>query len=62
MAQVFAVHEQKIHSPAASRSAQKNIEALIEQLSALRTLEDQPLDLTLTNHQRLKLPVCKAQP
>ena len=54
MAKVFVAHGvQKIRLTGGEPLLRKNIEALIEQLSALRTLEGLPLDLTLTTNGSL---------
>jgi cyclic pyranopterin phosphate synthase len=54
MARVFVAHGvQKIRLTGGEPLLRKNIESLIEQLSALRTLEGQPLDLTLTTNGSL---------
>jgi cyclic pyranopterin phosphate synthase len=54
MARVFVAHGvQKIRLTGGEPLLRKNIEALIEQLSALRTLDGQPLDLTLTTNGSL---------
>ncbi len=54
MARVFVAHGvQKIRLTGGEPLLRKNIESLIEQLSALRTVEGQPLDLTLTTNGSL---------
>ena len=54
MAKVFVAHGvQKIRLTGGEPLLRKNIEALIEQLSALRTVEGLPLDLTLTTNGSL---------
>ena len=54
MAKVFVAHGvQKIRLTGGEPLLRKNIERLIEQLSALRTLEGKPLDLTLTTNGSL---------
>ncbi len=54
IAKVFVAHGvQKIRLTGGEPLLRKNIELLIEQLSALRTLEGQPLDLTLTTNGSL---------
>jgi len=54
MAKVFVAHGvQKIRLTGGEPLLRKNIERLIEQLSALRTLEGRPLDLTLTTNGSL---------
>src|SRR5450830_422811 len=54
IAKVFIAHGvQKIRLTGGEPLLRKNIERLIEQLSALRTLEGRPLDLTLTTNGSL---------
>ena len=54
VAKVFIAHGvQKIRLTGGEPLLRKNIERLIEQLSALRTLEGRPLDLTLTTNGSL---------
>src|SRR5450830_2040406 len=54
IAKVFVAHGvQKIRLTGGEPLLRKNIERLIEQLSALRTLEGRPLDLTLTTNGSL---------
>jgi cyclic pyranopterin phosphate synthase len=54
MAKVFVAHGvQKIRLTGGEPLLRKNLEVLIEQLSALRTLEGRPLDLTLTTNGSL---------
>ncbi len=54
MARVFVAHGvQKIRLTGGEPLLRKNIESLIEQLSNLRTVEGQPLDLTLTTNGSL---------
>ncbi|WP_296446866.1 GTP 3',8-cyclase MoaA [Rhodoferax sp. UBA5149] len=54
IAKVFVAHGvQKIRLTGGEPLLRKNIELLIEQLSALRTLEGRPLDLTLTTNGSL---------
>ena len=54
MARVFVAHGvQKIRLTGGEPLLRKNIESLIEQLSSLRTIEGQPLDLTLTTNGSL---------
>ncbi|NMM19270.1 MAG: GTP 3',8-cyclase MoaA [Rhodoferax sp.] len=54
LAKVFVAHGvQKIRLTGGEPLLRKNIERLIEQLSALRTVEGRPLDLTLTTNGSL---------
>ena len=54
LAKVFVAHGvQKIRITGGEPLLRKNIEVLIEQLAALRTLDGQPLDLTLTTNGSL---------
>ncbi len=54
IAKVFVAHGvQKIRLTGGEPLLRKNIESLIEQLSALRTVEGRPLDLTLTTNGSL---------
>ena len=54
IAKVFVAHGvQKIRLTGGEPLLRKNIESLIEQLSALRTVEGHPLDLTLTTNGSL---------
>ena len=54
IAKVFVAHGvQKIRLTGGEPLLRKNLERLIEQLSALRTLEGRPLDLTLTTNGSL---------
>jgi cyclic pyranopterin phosphate synthase len=54
LARVFVAHGvKKIRLTGGEPLLRKNIEVLIEQLSALRTLEGEPLDLTLTTNGSL---------
>ncbi|MES2879395.1 MAG: GTP 3',8-cyclase MoaA [Pseudomonadota bacterium] len=54
MAKVFVAHGvQKIRLTGGEPLLRKNIERLVEQLSALRTVEGRPLDLTLTTNGSL---------
>ena len=54
LAKVFVAHGvQKIRLTGGEPLLRKNIELLIEQLSALRTVEGRPLDLTLTTNGSL---------
>lgn len=54
MARVFVAHGvQKIRLTGGEPLLRKNIESLVEQLSALRTVEGKPLDLTLTTNGSL---------
>ena len=54
MARVFVAHGvQKIRLTGGEPLLRKNIESLVEQLAALRTVEGQPLDLTLTTNGSL---------